>query len=127
MTRKEDIFVPASQRIKAMSDENINFCISIHSGYSPNKDNRGSLVFLKGPESLKIAELIQNNLYGLMHGHFTEPKPIKAYIFSETRTACCLLETGFLSNESDLEYILKKEGQKSIAKAIYRAIASSGN
>lgn len=125
MTRSEDVLCSNTKRIKEFANENINFSISIHAGFSAFEDSRGSVVFFKGTKSMTLAERIQKNLYSLLQGDFNEPRTCRAFIFKDITSAGCLLELGFLSNRFDREYLINPQGQKSIAKAIYKALTET--
>ncbi|MFW5670315.1 MAG: N-acetylmuramoyl-L-alanine amidase [Acetivibrio ethanolgignens] len=44
------------------------------------------------------------------------------YIIGKSKVPVALIETGFMSNESDLEFIIKKENQEKMAEYIYQAV-----
>ena len=44
------------------------------------------------------------------------------YIMHHSEVPATIVEIGYMSNKSDLKYILKKSGQKKVAKGIYKGI-----
>ena len=44
------------------------------------------------------------------------------YIMHHSEVPASIIEIGYMSNKSDLKYILKKSGREKVAKGIYKGI-----
>ena len=47
------------------------------------------------------------------------------YVIRTTTSPAVLVETAFISNESDRNYLISKEGQNTLAEAIYKGIVET--
>jgi N-acetylmuramoyl-L-alanine amidase len=73
-------------------------------------------------QSLELASLIQRNFTDTLHRKDRLVKQAGFLVLRNTFMPSVLIETGFLTNKKEGAYLNSKNGQKQIAKAIYKAI-----
>jgi len=124
LTRDVDHFVSLDDRVNLANENTPDFLLSLHANYIGKTDVNGFEIYVKEnaltEESLGLANAIEN----------TYPKQIKKRkvtvanftVLKNSKCPSALLELGFMSNESDRNYLLSEEGQWEIAAAIYNAI-----
>lgn len=124
LSRDVDHFVSLDDRVNLANDNTPDFLLSLHANYIGKTDVNGFEIYVKEnaltEESLGLANAIEN----------TYPKQIKKRkvtvanftVLKNSKCPSALLELGFMSNESDRNYLLSEEGQWEIAAAIYNAI-----
>ncbi len=125
LTRNSDVYISLSERVEIEKSYNANMFVSIHCNSIENKEVNGTQVYYH-PSSEKGA-ILANNIYEAMVD-LTGLAPKKTqngahlYVIRETVCPAVLVETAFISNESDRNYLLSSEGQQTIAEAIVRGI-----
>ena len=125
LTREDDQFLTPEQRINIINEKNPAIAVSIHCNSADNLDATGVEVLYntKSEESKELSnkcleEIIKSTKQvnrGLLEGD-------NIYIVRNSNVPIALIEVGFLSNKEELNYLLKEENQKRIAKGIVNGI-----
>ena len=93
--------------------------ISIHQNFYPTSEPKGAQVlYAAGEESEAWGNLTQNNLVACLdreNRRLAMPAPKSLYITSHVSCPALLVECGFMSNFSDVEKLLSKTYQTSLA------------
>lgn len=121
MTRETDKFIGPEQRLEIMNQVNADRIISIHCNSADNLEATGIEALYSG-ESQDSKALAKNCLKeigkatnqvnrGLINGN-------SIYIVRNAKSPIALIEVGFLSNEKELNFLLKEENQDKIAQGI---------
>lgn len=72
-------------------------------------------------QSSMIAQLVQNEFVGGLKRHDRGVKQAGFLVLHQTSMPAILIETGFLSNPQEEQYLASKRGQSEMAKAIFNA------
>ncbi len=100
--------------------------ISIHQNSYPDKSCNGAQVFYSGcrAENEKLALLMRQRLSEISpyENKRTELRNDSLFIIKDNPMPSVLIECGFLSNETDREYLLKDEYRQSLAHAIFDGV-----
>src|SRR3990167_10249938 len=96
------------QRYQKLTDENFILVSMAHSSY------------LKYSE--KFSELLHNQFSNKFNFESRGVKQAGFYVLVGASMPSVLIETGFLSNKKDTDYLKSSKGQKNIAEAIYKSI-----
>ncbi|KSV58150.1 N-acetylmuramoyl-L-alanine amidase family protein [Acetivibrio ethanolgignens] len=129
-TRLSDEKVYLNPRIDLANELKTDLLISIHCNSSDSSTAKGCEV-LYGTKNQKGLEFDSKALAELCLKSMTENgnlanrglvKNNEIYIIGKSKVPVALIETGFMSNESDLEFIIKKENQEKMAEYIYQAV-----
>lgn len=129
-TRLSDEKVYLNPRINLANELKTALLISIHCNSSDSFAAKGCEV-LYGTKNQNKLEFDSRTLAELCLNSMTEDgnlanrglvKNNEIYIIGKSKVPVALIEAGFMSNESDLEFITKKENQEKIAEYIYQAV-----
>ena len=99
--------------------------ISIHANAYPSSSVKGAQTFYNKnlEDNLLLASKIMNYLYLVDSTNKRVPKDISGkYLLDNTQKVGCLVELGFLTNESDLEKLTDDEQLRKISLMIYLGI-----
>ena len=126
MTREEDRFLSLERRARFANEKKPALFVSIHFNAALNPDAQGIEVFYypslsdkkRATKSRCLAQLVLKQLLmrttaksrGVKQGNFA--------VIRETQMAAILVESGFLTNESELQKIKEPTYLKKIAKGI---------
>lgn len=122
-SRTIDTFIPLTRRAQASNDFKADVFISIHCNAHSNTHARGLETFhhrtsSKGKAlSAKVQKgILKKELYSKNRG----VKQANFYVLRKTNAVAILLELGFITNQTDLNIILrnKKEFSTAVADAI---------
>lgn len=130
LTRSWDEFVPLAKRTpRAMGvstdnqSRNVIF-VSIHANASGTGEARGYEIWVRYPESLKLAGWMDISL-----AHSTELqlpsrgiKQGRLFVLRQREVPSVLVEVGFLDNPKDRAYITSPSGKQAISLGIARGI-----
>lgn len=125
LNRTEDTFISLSERVSHINNLKPDAVISLHiNGSNIDYTNSGFEVYTSGKskESLKLAEIFQNEFYSHKAGEKIVVKEAGFYILKNIEAPVVLIEMGFLTNEKDRGIILNDEGQEEIAKFILKSL-----
>lgn len=120
LTRNDDTFVPLSERAEYINSLNPDMVLSLHINSAGNEGKKGMEIIVprdtekSNPlvEKIKETEVFKNAK--VMDAGFVLLKKVKAPI--------AFLELGFLTNESDRNYLTSEKGQSEIVAAIIESI-----
>lgn len=140
-TRDNDVYVSLEDRTKLINDLNPDIAISIHANSADPKSANGVEVYhsIKSSQATsgkKLAELlaqytsdqtgVQNR--GAKTRESTEnPNTDYYHMIRESNAPSVILETGFLSNESDCNKLIDSNYQNKFANAILLAVKNFFN
>jgi len=126
LLRDADEFVSLQDRITKINELNPDLVLSLHVNQSKNREANGLEVFVseKNPQ-YQLSETYAQKI--LMHQNpiKLEQRGIKKASFlllRESKAAAVTLELGFISNESDKNYLTSEEGQDEIAQSILKSL-----
>ncbi len=115
------------ERIKIANQYQKATFVSIHMNSYPNESVHGIQVFYRPDDEIskKIAQEMQQSLNDALQTE--KPKTIKeipknVYLFSHIENPAILIECGFLSNPSELEYLKNEEYQLRLAELIAKVL-----
>lgn len=129
-TRLSDEKVYLNPRIDLANELKAGLLVSIHCNSSDSSSARGCEV-LYGTKNQKKLDFDSKDLAGLCLKSMTgDGNPLNRglvlnndiYIIGKSKVPVALIEMGFMSNETDLEFIIKKENQEKMAESIYQAV-----
>lgn len=140
LTRDNDTFVSLERRCQIANNANADLFISIHTNFAigrsylqgtetffassrdANTVQRSHIMQTNGKSEM-LARLIQRNY--ATAGRMTNrgAKPANYYVIMNTHMPAVLTEVGFISNQTEMEYLSTQEGVRQIATGIYNALA----
>lgn len=128
MTRSKDTYVSLSDRVAIANDYECDLFVSIHCNSIENSSINGTQVYYH-PVS-EIGSELANNIYNLiLKNTDLEPKGTQngshLYVIRTTSSPAVLVETAFISNESDRNYLLSTSGQNALANSIVEGITKT--
>lgn len=129
-TREEDKYITLQGRSELANTIECDMFVSIHCNSIENGQINGTQVYYH-PDS-EIGTVLAENIYNKMVDMTSlAPKETQngshLYVIRTTTSPAVLVETAFISNEKDRNYLMSKEGQEIIAEAIYRGIIETMN
>ena len=120
-SKRDDIL----KRVSLINDSACDIYISIHANAYPSSLVKGAQTFYNKnlEDNLLLASKIMNYLYLVDSTNKRVPKDISGkYLLDNTQKVGCLVELGFLTNESDLEKLTDDEQLRKISLMIYLGI-----
>ncbi len=125
MTRSKDEYISLAGRAEIENNSDCSLFVSIHCNSIDNSSINGTQVYYN-PEN-EIGNLLAENIYeNMLDLTPLAPKDIQnganLYVIRNTKRPAALVETAFISNASDRNYLLSKSGQDKIATAITNGI-----
>lgn len=120
-TKKEDIY----KRVKLINNSNAILFISIHVNSYPSSSVRGAQVFYstKNTNSKTLANIIMNNFHMIDNYNKRSALAIKnKYLMDNVIITGCLIEAGFLTNDTDLLKLTNTNYVADFVKSIYLGI-----
>jgi N-acetylmuramoyl-L-alanine amidase len=125
LLREDDKFIELSERVAKINKINPSLLISLHVNSSKNLNENGINAYVskndfynKSVENAKsLVEKISNEK--LTKG---EVKDGNFFVIKNSKCPALLLEIGYLSNETDKNYITSESGQYEIANKIFNFI-----
>ena len=124
-TRNTDKYIKLQERSEIANNINCDLFVSIHCNSIDNTSIKGTQVYYH-PAS-ELGTILAENIYDKMVNMTgLSPKQTQngshLYVIRTTSSPAVLVETAFISNESDRNYLLSKSGQETIAEAVYQGI-----
>lgn len=124
-TRNSDKYISLQERSELANSIGCDFFVSIHCNSIEKGSINGTQVYYH-PVSETGTELAKNIYGNIVDMTNLAPKETQngshLYVIRTTVSPAVLVETAFISNESDREYLMSKKGQETIAEAIYQGI-----
>ena len=129
-TRDKDKYITLQERSELANEIECDMFVSIHCNSIENAQINGTQVYYH-PDS-EIGTVLAENIYNnMVEMTSLSPKETQngshLYVIRTTTSPAVLVETAFISNESDRNYLLSKSGQETMAEAIYRGIIQTMN
>ena len=124
-TRDDDTYVQLQKRSEIANNAECDLFVSIHCNSIENSSIKGTQVYYH-PSSEVGTELAGNIYDKIVERTGLVPKQTQngahLYVIRTTVSPAVLVETAFISNESDRNYLLSANGQETLAEAIYQGI-----
>lgn len=128
-SRDSDVFIPLEDRVKLANDLKASYFISIHCNSSVDKTVFGTethVHLLESKASNKLAHEIQSqfkeragrNSRGVK---FKNDRLGNLLVLKESNMPAVLVETGFMTNSIEEEYLNTDKGQDILMSAVFRA------
>ncbi len=124
-TRKKDNYISLAERSEVANNSDCDLFVSIHCNSIVKPEISGTQVYYHPISEVgtELAENIYDNIVDLTG---LAPKKTQngshLYVIRSTVSPAVLVETAFISNESDRKYLMSSSGQETLAEAIYRGI-----
>jgi N-acetylmuramoyl-L-alanine amidase len=128
-SRTTDIFVPLEDRVNNANNLKADYFISMHCNASDNKAVVGTETHIHNfasTMSLKLAHEVQKQ-FKERAGRYSRGVKVKndrlynLLVLKESKMPAILVETGFMTNETEEVYLNSEKGQDIIASAVFRA------
>lgn len=125
-TRESDVMVPHVQRVQQAAAVNADLLVSIHVNAAMNAIKKGLEVYLPKAshkyyqQSAELGLLMHQSLKGLFTSNGIKTRTEGIYILDHAPCPAVLVQTGYLTNSSDLEII--KNRQDEIAAKILEGV-----
>lgn len=119
--KKEDIH----KRVSLINESKANLYVSIHANSYPSRVARGAQVFYQdhNSENVKLAKSIMKTIKALDDSNKRVASLIKdKYLVDHITVTGCLIELGFLSNDSDLNSLTNQQYLDDLVQMIYLGI-----
>lgn len=124
-TRDSDEYIKLQERSELANNIECDLFVSIHCNSIENSSVNGTQVYYH-PAS-EIGTVLAENIYdNIVEKTGLSPKKTQngshLYVIRTTASPAVLVETAFISNESDRNYLLSSSGQETLAESIYQGI-----
>lgn len=122
----ENLRTDLLKRIACANDSQADVFVSLHCNvYSdPNPEGIETLYNLESPLSEKLARAIQDSVVSTFTDHVNRGvKPKDLFILRHAQMPACQLETEFISNPAQLEFLASPVNQENLARAIADGIS----
>lgn len=123
LTRSDDTFVDLDERADMSNNSNVDAFISIHFDASPVSDWHGTTTYYFHEADFNLSESINQQLEslelpnnGVSFGNY--------YVLRENNRPNVLLELGYMSNSTDLEYIRSEQYLNDLADSIVNGLTN---
>ncbi|MBV7441572.1 N-acetylmuramoyl-L-alanine amidase [Weeksellaceae bacterium TAE3-ERU29] len=120
LIRDDDTFVPLSERAEYINSLNPDMVLSLHINSSDNKNRNGMEIYvLKDKENSKqlVEKIKQTDIF-----KNAEVKNARFILLQKVKAPIAFLELGFLTNETDRNYLTSDKGQSEIVDALVQSI-----
>lgn len=124
-TRELDQFIPLGFRTKIANNEKADLFISIHLNAAADPAAQGieTWYYEGSRESERLAAIAQRELKDQFLAKNRGAKSTRGfYVLKHTAMPAILVETGFITNDHDVAYLVSNARQKEIATAISNAV-----
>jgi len=134
LTRDADIYQDPKQKAAFATKQGADLFISVHCDYQPN-DKAGKFSGLtawtspsqvnNGSESILLASAVLasfKNNYSLPVLEEPMQRPVGIWVLKQSKCPAVLIESGFINNKTDRDYLKSDEGQTQFAKNVLQAI-----
>jgi N-acetylmuramoyl-L-alanine amidase len=122
----ENLRADLLKRIVQANDAKADVFVSLHcNAYSdPNPEGIETLYHPDSPASEKLARLIQDSVVSTFADHVNRGvKPKDLFLLRHAQMPACQLETEFISNPAQLEFLASTANQDNLASAIADGIS----
>ena len=122
MTRDRDIFVEVVDRPRIAREQGATIYISIHANASVTASVSGSETYYNSPQSLALAQMIQEELARALGLPSRGVKTANFYVIRDNTIPSVLVEVAFISSPTEEKLLRAPEVRQKIATAIYKGI-----
>jgi len=122
MTRETDVFVDLFDRTKIARERGATIMVSIHANAHAQTAVNGSETYYLTPQSLALAQMIQDELGVLLGIPSRGVKTANFVVLRESGIPSVLVETAFISHPDDEGRLRDLAFRQRVAQAIYRGI-----
>ncbi|WP_223069658.1 N-acetylmuramoyl-L-alanine amidase family protein [Paenibacillus caui] len=113
-----------AQREGLSEEVKTSIVVSLHVNWSNNKTRKGPIVLHQNEgRSALLAACIQETLNGIYSSSSRPELGKPYYLLKHTEVPAVIVETGFISNSRDRDFLTSPRGQMKIAQAITSGIA----
>ncbi len=127
MTRSEDIFIELTRRAEIANNAGTDIFVSVHANSANNLSATGIETY-HHPDSANgrvLATKVQEAMIAAFPSHTNRGvKSANFVVLRETQMPACLVETEFLSNNQQAQFLANPNNQQKIATAIADGIAA---
>ncbi len=118
--KKEDLH----RRVALANDNKADLYLSIHVNSFSSPERRGAQTFVHpgAAQSKKAAQLIQAELAGVLKNTDTQSLEVEHYITKQVSMPAVIVETGFITNETEEKLLQDPNYQSKVAWAIYNGV-----
>ncbi len=124
-TRQKDEYIALKERADIANENECALFVSIHCNSIDKADVNGTQVYYH-PVSETGTVLAENIYDEIVKRTGLSPKKTQngshLYVIRCTVSPAVLVETAFISNQSDRQYLMSKQGQEALAESIYQGI-----
>lgn len=127
MTRRTDVFVPLGQRAEAANTAGTEIFVSIHCNSAENASATGIETYHHPTSEMgqTLAAEIHRAVIAAFPSHQNRGvKSANFQVLRETQMPACLVETEFISNNQQAQFLADPVNQEKIARAIADGIKS---
>lgn len=129
-TRTDDTYPSLDQRVDMANDKKVDYFISIHCNGSPNTDIHGTeshVHTMTARNSVKLAKEFEREFGGKAGRKSrgvkdSDDREHTLQVLKFTEMTSVLVECGFLTNESEANYLNTTHGQDILASALFRGM-----
>ncbi|MDR7434036.1 MAG: N-acetylmuramoyl-L-alanine amidase [Armatimonadota bacterium] len=122
MTRDRDVFVEVVDRPRIAREQGATIYISIHANASVTASVSGSETYYNTPQSLALAQMIQEELTRALGLPSRGIKTANFYVIRDNTIPSVLVEVAFISSPAEEKLLRSPEVRQKIAIAIYKGI-----
>ncbi len=128
-TRTTDKTIFLNPRVNFANDVDADLFISIHCNSNESSEPGGSEVLYNelqqggGFQSKQLAEIALEEITNITHRVNRGLVPgSEMVVVGKSKVPMALIEVAFMSNQEDLDFLLKEKNKRSIAEAVYKTI-----
>lgn len=122
MVRETDVFIDLFDRAKIARERGATIMVSIHANAHARTAVNGSETYYLTPQSLALAQMIQDELGVLLGIPSRGVKTANFVVLREPGIPSVLVETAFISHPDDEARLRETAFRQKVAQAIYRGI-----
>jgi N-acetylmuramoyl-L-alanine amidase len=132
LSRQEDVYISPPERVKFTKEKQGDIFISIHvDAETDNKAATGASIFIarnefanaekSRPLASALADVFKSN-YALPVAANLQQRNTGIWVLQANDCPAVLIEAGYITNNTDLQYLLSEKGKETIAMNILRGI-----
>lgn len=129
-TRESDVFHNVKEKAAFSQKSNADLFISIHVNNAPGPDKSGIEAVVASStdhqymqQNARLATLILKNISSVYKTDMTiKKKDKKVYVLDMNTCPSVLIEMGYLSNQTDRQFITDKSNQEKLARQVLKSI-----
>jgi polysaccharide deacetylase 2 family uncharacterized protein YibQ/N-acetylmuramoyl-L-alanine amidase len=116
--------ISLDERISLAGEKKADIFVSIHCNASPRPHRTGAVVFYRDncPPGSRLGDSIQRELVKIPENGKRTDKPGDYYLLNRLSMPAVVIESCYLTHDSDKKHILDQEYQKKFASAVFTGI-----